>query len=689
MILVDAGERSERAFDAKLMFAAQLSARGYQVGIDDRTIPASLDRHQKYEMAPFLVDALGSSVSTFLIIGAEAVSTETLITLQSFGFNADIPVAAIGRFGDHQALISAGSKIAYVLGREPQIVDLCQLQKKPLLGSAIFPLTGRDINLRRPAKTPLQLFLFVPPELLADPFSVRLLGALDNLRGFRLNIVADAHSRDKIRESRLSHLSVFGPAEFAPSTFATMADIVVFFGDGVPGERMAGFAADMFQSSKIVIDCTHSAAFEACGAPVLRGPEDLAALANYLSQTVITNQEDIGGFISKSPWLAGHRIQQLEKALGLAPPPEPEMPEPSGAGRTVFLPTNGVGLGHAQRCLLIAAAMQKPENCAFAAFPSCVSMIEDQGFACQALVQKSPHHPEVYANDLVNYLRLQRSLQAGDRLVFDGGYVFESIYRLIFEKQLSAIWVRRGLWQAGQANAVTLEREKAFRKVIVPDEAFEELNSEHGYGRHIHHVGPIVQERAASPVGAQGLRDRLGAHFGHPVGELVVTMLGSGVAADRTAQMQTLCNIAERRTTCLHLIVVWPGAVVPASMFGWNHTRVVHSRNALALCKAADLVVSAVGYNSFHEILYHQIPAILVPQMAPFMDDQERRARAASERGLAEMILAPELLLLERGVRAFLEGGKAASIRARLAVTPLPPRGNQAAAALVDEGHDA
>ena len=688
MILIDAGERSERAFDAKLMFAAQLSARGYQVGIDDRTIPGTLDRHQKYEMAPFLVDALGSSVSNFLLIGAEAVSTETLIALRSFGFNAGMPVAAIGRFGDHQALISARSKIAYVLGREPQIVDLCQLQKKPLLGSAIFPLTGRNIDVHRSAKTPLQLFLFVPPELFEDPLSLRMLGALDNIRGFRLNIVADAHSREWIRESRLSNLSVFGPTEFSPSTFATMADIAIFLGEGVPGERMAGFAIDMFQSSKVVIDCTRSAAFVSCGAPALRGPEDLAALPNYLSQTVITNREEVGRYVQKSPWLASHRIQQLEKALSLVPPPDKEPKARPSAGRTVFLPTNGVGLGHAQRCLLIAAATQRPENCAFAAFPSCVSMIEDQGFPCQALVQKSPHHPEVYANDLVNYLRLQRSIQANDTLVFDGGYVFESIYRLIFEKRLSAIWVRRGLWQAGQANAVTLEREKAFRKVIVPDEAFEELNSGHGYGRQIHHVGPIVQEFADSPLSVQELRDRLGAQLGHPFDELVVTMLGSGAAADRTAQMQTLCNIVERRKNCLHLIVVWPGAIIPASTFGWKNTRVVQSRNALALCKAADLVVSAVGYNSFHEILYHQIPAILVPQMAPFMDDQERRARAASERGLAEMILAPELLLLEREVRAFLDGGKAERIRERLAVTSLPPRGNQAAAALIDEGHD-
>ena len=66
------------------------------------------------------------------------------------------------------------------------------------------------------------------------------------------------------------------------------------------------------------------------------------------------------------------------------------------------------------------------------------------------------------------------------------------------------------------------------------------------------------------------------------------------------------------------------------------------------LAAAADLVVTAAGYNSFHEALYNRVPAIFVPQMSAFMDDQRARARAACDRGLAAMVEANELMTLER-----------------------------------------
>ncbi len=108
-------------------------------------------------------------------------------------------------------------------------------------------------------------------------------------------------------------------------------------------------------------------------------------------------------------------------------------------------------------------------------------------------------------------------------------------------------------------------------------------------------------------------------------------------------------------------------------------------RQALDLCRAADLVVSAAGYNSFHECLYNAIPAIFIPQMAPFMDDQARRARAAADRGLAETVRETELLLLERKLLACLDGGRAAELRQALRAARLPAEGTAAAAAAIAE----
>lgn len=686
MILIEAGERTDRSFDAKLLLATQLAARGHAVVLDDRTLPDRLERYQKYEAAPFLADLDQVAVSRVIVIGAESVGQDVLTALRHRQFGPEVAVHVLGRFAHRQGAIAARARVAYALGREPEVVDLAALQGPALVANALSPLAAAPLPGAAPDDRAPQLFIALPQEALEDPMALPLLSAMDQLPGFRLHLILPGKAKEQVKATRHAGLSVFGISELSPATFAARADIAAFFGDGVPGERMAAFALDMMRSGRVAIDCTAGAGFVTAGAPALRGPEDLGALANHVQHVVLVNRRQIGLQAQKSPWLAARSIEALEAALGLAPPapaPAPMVQGPA-AGRVVFLPTNGVGLGHARRCALVAAEMGEADPApAFAAFPSCVPLLMAAGFDCLPLVQKSPDHPEDFANDLLTYLRLGRALGPRDRLVFDGGYVFDSVLRVIVEKGLDATWIRRGLWQAGQSQGGALDRERVFARVIVPSEAFADLNTDRG-GAKVHAVGPVVQVRPLpDAAGRRAAREALSARLGQPFDALVVTMLGGGVAADRTAQMQAVAATAEARNGCLNLVVVWPGAVIPPGLSAWRNTRVVQTRDALALCLAADLVVSAAGYNSFHEILYHRIPAIFVPQMAAFMDDQERRARAAAERGLAECVLAHEMLLMAREIAAFLDGGKAARVRAALEGATLPETGNRAAAALI------
>lgn len=685
MIIVDAGQRDAKSFDAKILFATQLSSRGHSVAIDERTIPKEIGRFQKYEVAPFLTDIENITITGLIIIGAETITDETLIALRSYQLSTDVSVSAVGRFQDYQALISVSSRIAFALGREANVIDLNEIQKTPILNSSIAPMVGTGSTSDTKPNTRPELFLFLPSEWLDEPMTLPVLGALNYLSGFHLNVIISGKGKEIIRKSQYSEISVFGLVDLSPATFAKSADIAVFYGDGVPGERMASFALELLISGGAVIDCTSNTAFISNGAPVLRGPKDLQALSNYLEQMVLTNLSEIGRQSKTDVWLQGNSAERLEVALGL-PTPNKAAKKPRAKTSTVFVPTNGNGLGHAQRCSLVASALPNSDNCYFAAFPSCINLIRNSGFSSLPLVSKSQNHTDEYANDLVNYLRLRSSLQVGEKLVFDGGYVFDSIYRIIMEKSLNATWIRRGLWRSGQIKQSTLGREKAFQKVIVPNEAFDELNAAYSYGEKVSHVGPIVQQSILSEKNILDIRARLKTNLGQEFDELVVTMLGGGVAADRTAQIQTLCALLERRPKCLHLVLVWPSSKISPSLFRWKNTRIVKTQNALALCQSADLVVSAVGYNSFHEILYHKIPSIFIPQTAPFMDDQERRARAAADRELAVIVLATEFLQLEREVLACLDGGKAADIRDKLNAVELPTLGTIDAAKIIDGG---
>lgn len=683
MILLESGKRNSRSFDAKILFAMQLAHRGYDVVIDENAIPDDIDRHQKCEAAPFLTNLEESEISGLILIGAENISDETLAGLRSLELDSAATVAATGRFGSYQGLVGSSSKIAYAIGLEPTVVDLNDLQKQPLFGSSIAPLTATRVKSKPTAEKNVELFVYVPADWLDDPLTLPALARLHQFNGFNLSIVITGAGKDQIRTSSHSDLNVYGLTELSPSTFAKIADAAAFFGDGVPGERMANFALDLMRSGGALIDCTSSASFAERGAPALRGPQDIGALGLYFENTVAPNLPEIARQADTNEWLETNSMRRLEAAMGLRQSTVTSAQQASNP-KTVFVPTNGNGLGHAQRCTLIAAEFETKDRVEFSAFPSCVKLIQSKGFSCKPLVQKSDTHIEPFANDLVNYLRLKRTMHAGDTLVFDGGHVFDSIYRTIIENQLNGIWIRRGNWQSGQVRPSALTREKAFSRVIVPMEAFDELNSAYTFGDKVKYIGPIVQRAGGSAASAAVLRSKLAKMVNRDIDEVIVTMLGGGAAADRSAQIHALCAMAEQRSDCLHLVVVWPGAKVAPGLANWTKTQVVKTQNALALCQAADLVVSAAGYNSFHEILYHKLPAILIPQMAPFMDDQEKRAQAAADRGLATMIEGQELLSLEREVSAYLDHGKAAEIRAALETAKLPELGNRAAASLIE-----
>ena len=427
-------------------------------------------------------------------------------------------------------------------------------------------------------------------------------------------------------------------------------------------------------------------------------PPGLPGLDSYLQGEILPNLARIGSHVRASRAAAAASAGPVltflgEEARTAAAPAASSRRLPADTARTpgpppgriVFMPTNGVGLGHAQRCALIAGALATGMAPAFAAFPSCLRLLRSHGFDVMPLVGRSTLHAQSHEHDLANYLRL-RALTAGARtLVFDGGYVFDSVYRTVLEREVSGVWIRRGLWQAGQDNSVALDREKAFDRVIVPSEAFEELNAAYSRGDHLHSVGPVVQQVALSPTARSDLRDRLAERYNHRFERLVVSLLGAGVAADRGMQIQALCGTLERRSDTLHLVVAWPTATLEPAWFGWRNSRVVRTQHAAVLAVAADLAITAAGYNSFHESLYNRVAAIFIPQTGAFMDDQRARARAARDRNLAAMVEASELMTLERLVNRHLDSGEAEAMRARLAAATLPEPGTAQAARLIEE----
>lgn len=681
MILLCSAEISQKGFDALLFLAETLNAMGQTVAIDARFVPEDMSRHATYEATPYLVDPEDIEADKLVVVGADQVSDEVQRLLRSAPLSEDAQIWAFGRFKTRQAAINAANRVAYPLAKEPNVVDLAERQETPFydggfgVGATIITPDARPED----STGPTRVMVYVPEEHLEDPDVLSGLLSLHYTAHIKLHVLTSGQGKSQIRNSRYADMSVFGLSDLPALPLLNFVDVVVFTGPNMPGPRMANLALHAIGTGRPVVDCTTNASLVATGAPVLPGPQDMQALGAYIEAGLAKNARDIGRTAQKSNWLQSYDANWLIEVLGLS---QAAPDKTASKGSTVFFPTNGSGLGHAQRCTLIAEAMDS-SDVHFAVFPSCIKMVNKRGFATTPMVQRSDMYEESFANDLVNFLRLRGLLKHGDQLVFDGGYVFDSIYRVISQLQISATWIRRGLWQPAQVNPSVLERERVFSRVIVPTEAFDELNASYTHGAHIHTVGPIVNQSDQAKPDVDAIKAKLEKRFGHAADKLVVSMLGGGVASNRAVQTQALSNYVEHRDGAMHLIVAWPNALVPSGYYSWSKSHVIKTQNLQGLMYAADLVVSAAGYNSFHEVLYNRIATIFVPQSAPFLDDQETRARAAEKRGLASLVFETDLVRLEQEVAAYLDGSKADDVRAALNELSLPETGNAAAARIL------
>ncbi|TPE48848.1 glycosyltransferase [Amaricoccus solimangrovi] len=677
MLRCETASAAARDIEELAVFVSQLAGLGVEARIDARGIPPGLARNVQFDLAPYLTDTKPLPSDRLLVTAAQRASDAGLAGLRRLAGHAG-EARACGAFRDRQGRIQSGARLGYVLGAEPAILNLADAADPgwdagcPVIGVAPRPAVGR----RRPR------LLVVAPDL-SDAGEARDLADLALSPSFETAVLTDGRSKDEWRASRGAAFRIYHYGEALPLDLAAVADICVLRAPPNGNYRLRSLIANLAVTGGVLIDATEGHLLAAREPAFVRGPLRTPALHAFLVETILPRRAALGEATRDSRLARQADPGPFLRAIGAAPRPRPEGAKPVVA----FMPTNGVGLGHAQRCGLIASEMTATRP-VFAAFPSCLRLVKSYGFDVAPLIGRSAHHAQPHENDLANYLRLRALTAGGGALVFDGGYVFDSVYRTILENRLRGLWIRRGLWQSGQDNSIALDREKVFDRVIVPCEAFPELNASYSHGEHIREVGPIVRPRAPDPAARAALREQLAARFGRPFERLVVSLLGGGVAADRGAQIQALCGMMERREDTLHLIVVWPTGATRPAWFSWRNSRVVRTDRAGVIVAAADLCVGAAGYNTFHETLYNRVPTIFVPQTAAFMDDQRARARAARDRGVAAMVEPHALMALDREIGRVLDEGLGETFRARLAALDLPAPGAAEAARLIEEFTD-
>jgi hypothetical protein len=328
--------------------------------------------------------------------------------------------------------------------------------------------------------------------------------------------------------------------ELLPRAMANRFDVAVFYSKPVAWPRFQMLFANLAVRGVALVDATMEQSWHSQMPEVIAGPVRLGDMQHWIKRSLLPNLDRIGVEILQSDLAQSFC---LPKSLSELQEPQPAQRRLRKAEKpsVLFVPTNGVGLGHAKRCSLIADEMRSESTPSFAAFPSCIGMLTASGFDTLPLVSRTQHRAG-HDNDVMNFARLTSAVRGAAAIVFDGGYVFDSVMRAAADNDKPSIWVRRGLWQASQNNQVAMDRQKTFTRIIVPTEAFDELNSPEKTTENVVKVGPIVQRINFEAAEVDGLRATLAEQLGLKGKKLVVTMLGGGVAADRRAQINAICS---------------------------------------------------------------------------------------------------------------------------------------------------
>ncbi len=332
-----------------------------------------------------------------------------------------------------------------------------------------------------------------------------------------------------------------------------------------------------------------------------------------------------------------HGVHQARIKALIGPPRKTAGHGKRGKRRVLFISSNGVGMGHLTRQLAIARRCGPQIEAVFLTMSRAARLVSEYGYAVEFL----PYHGYLKCSMLDWNHHLRRDIAERlafyqpDIVVFDGNVPYSGLVdALASAPECHKIWCRRAMWtpKSGKAHVV---RERAFDVVLEPSEiaaAYDQGLTTRHRGR-TREVAPIQLLDASELLSKADARQALGLAGGTPT---ALIQLGSGNNND----------LSEIRDQILHacrgvadLKIVWLDWTITndlADLPDW-----VQRISAYPISKyfrAFDFVISAAGYNSFHELILNAIPTIFVPNENPMMDDQLARAKYAEVHGLALML---------------------------------------------------
>lgn len=307
---------------------------------------------------------------------------------------------------------------------------------------------------------------------------------------------------------------------------------------------------------------------------------------------------------------------------------------PDGGPRILLMSSNGAGMGHLTRLFSYATRLSRDASPAILSLSQAAPLARqlDLPFeylpSARALALSPGRWRPIFVSRVVQ--TLQRF--DPDLVVFDGTWPYHGIEEIRRAHPRSRwVWSRRGMWREGK-NAEQIAKSSWFDEILEPGDLAAPADRGATVDQPAHRVHPVTL------VDPETTDDRATARaaLGLPAdGPLALVSLGAGTINDTTSDLgAAVAALTRLGVGCCVTVPEIAGAGRAAG----ENLHLVRDYPLSRRYAAFDVVVSASGYNSFHELLRLGVPSLFVPNTSTSLDDQLARARYAADQGWAHQV---------------------------------------------------
>lgn len=334
----------------------------------------------------------------------------------------------------------------------------------------------------------------------------------------------------------------------------------------------------------------------------------------------------------------------------------------------VCFSTNGSGIGHLTRVMAVAKRLGDDVQPIIVTTSKAIKWVAQEKFFVEHIpdIRGIMAEPNGWNDFLYRRLFDILTFYNAEGFVFDGNFPYQGIVDLLVDMEhLKTFWIRRGMWKedSGGSAEKALAREKYFDYVIQPTDFAQSKDKGKKFrqSEKLKEVPPIVYLDSAELIAKQEAKQKLGLN---PNKKSVFIQLGSGNYVDVTPSYK--CSIEHLKSYSDVEIVLGKSPIANDNFAKDSNIVIIEAYPISKYFNAFEFMVSATGYNTFHECMTFGLPTIFIPVVGALtpgtLEDSKPRAIFAESLGLCIHATLNEEEELKNAIEAMLSG-KAEAIR--------------------------